>query len=228
MWHQRTGIGSVPVNTLTKGGLMSRVSKREDVFYQAFKDYTKVAIKSGELFEQIIAGWPETKDLIPQTKELEHEGDAIVGSVLRELNVSFITPFDREDVEKLIRNLDQIVDYLEAAAVRFGLYDVNVMLEESSAMADLVLRAIRELDELFEHFPQFRKDPKVSECCSHIIELEDEGDVVYRDAIARIFAEHGDPIHILKWNDLLQKMENALDSCKDVANIVYGVIMKNA
>ena len=152
---------------------MSRVSKREDVFYQAFKDYTKVAIKSGELFDQIIGGWPETKILIPKMKELEHEGDEIVGSVLRELNVSFITPFDREDVEKLIRNLDQIVDYLEGTAARFGLYDVNVMLDEAPAMAELVLEAIKELDTLFEHFPQFRKDPEVMACCSRIIEIED-------------------------------------------------------
>ena len=207
---------------------MSRVSKKEDVFYQAFKDYTKVATAAGEEFLGIVSGWPDTRMRIPRMKELENEGDQIVGSVLRELNVSFITPFDREDVESLIRNLDQIVDYLEAAAARFGLYDVNVMLEEAPAMAGLILDAIRQLDELFEHFPQFRKDKTVMECCSRIIELEDAGDVVHRNAVARIFAEHGDPIHILKWNDLLQEMEDALDSCKDVANIVYGVVMKNA
>ena len=152
----------------------------------------------------------------------------IVGHVLRELNASAATPFDREDVEKLIRNLDQIVDYLEGTAARFGLYNVNVMLDEAPAMAELVLEAIKELDTLFEHFPQFRKDPEVMACCSRIIEIEDAGDVIHRNAVARIFAEHGDPIHIIKWNDLLQGMEDALDSCKDVANIVYGVVMKNA
>ena len=207
---------------------MSRVSKKEDVFYQAFKDYSKIAVAAGEEFKGITNDWPDSRMRISKMKELEHQGDEVVGRVLRELNVSFITPFDREDVEKLIRNLDQIVDYLEGTAARFGLYNVNVMLDEAPAMAELVLEAIKELDTLFEHFPQFRKDPEVMACCSRIIEIEDAGDVIHRNAVARIFAEHGDPIHIIKWNDLLQGMEDALDSCKDVANIVYGVVMKNA
>ena len=207
---------------------MSRVSKKEDVFYQAFKDYTKVAISAAEELISIIDGWPETRGRIPVMKEIEHQGDEIVGRVLRELNVSFITPFDRDDVEALIRNLDQIVDYLEAGVARFGLYDVNVMLDEAPAMAKLALDAIKELDTLFEHFPQFRKDPVVMECCQNVIRIEDEGDIVHRNAVARIFAEHGDPIHILKWHEILKELEDALDSCKDVANIVYGVVMKNA
>lgn len=207
---------------------MSRVSKKEDVFYKAFKDYTKVAVSAGEELCGIIAGWPESRGRIPVMKDIEHQGDEIVGQVLRELNVSFITPFDREDVEALIRGLDEIVDFLEGTAARFDLYDVNEMLPEAADMAELILSAIRELDVLFEHFPQFRKDPEVNKRCIAVNDIEDDGDIVHRTAVARVFAEHGDPIHILKWNNILEHMEDALDACKDVSNIVYGVVMKNA
>ena len=207
---------------------MSRVSRKEDQFYDMLLQLSKDVLASVIAWDDITRGWPETRVAIPEVKALEIRCDATENAILDELNTSFITPFDREDLDAIARNLGEVGDLAEGTSARYDIFDVHKMIPEASQMTGLVVDVMKEMVTLFEHFHDFKKDPKVREQAKKIGMIEDEGDIVYRNALGRIFNEPDDPIHVLKWKSLLDPMERTLDYCKVVSNVVLAVIMKNA
>ena len=207
---------------------MSRVSRIENQFYDKFKELAHEVAACAEVFNDITHNWPSSKGRIPEVKDYEVRCDAITRETLTLLENSFITPFDREDINLLVRELDHIADGMDNAAARFDLYDIDGMRPEAVQMADLTLRACRELEELFDHFENFKKDPVVREKMHTVGTIEDEGDTVSRQGLANIFHEHNDAVEVLKWKSLLDTMEATVDKCKGVANVVRSVLMKNA
>ena len=207
---------------------MSRVSRKEDQFYDMMHTLSKDVLATVTLWNEITRGWPETKDRIPEVAALEIRCDADENAILDELNTSFITPFDREDLDDIARNLGEVGDLAEGTSARYDIFDVHVMIPEAAQMTQLVVDCMKEMVILFEHFHDFKKDPLVREQAKKIGMIEDEGDLIYRNALGRIFNEPDDPIHVLKWKSLLDPMERTLDYCKAVTNTVLAVIMKNA
>ena len=207
---------------------MSRVSRIENQFYDKFKELAHEVAACAEVFNDITHNWPSSKGRIPEVKDYEVRCDAITRETLTLLENSFITPFDREDINLLVRERAHIADGMDNAAARFDLYDIDGMRPEAVQMADLTLRACRELEELFDHFENFKKDPVVREKMHTVGTIEDEGDTVSRQGLANIFHEHNDAVEVLKWKSLLDTMEATVDKCKGVANVVRSVLMKNA
>ncbi len=207
---------------------MSRVSRKEDQFYDMMHTLSKDVLATVTLWNEITRGWPETKDRIPEVAALEIRCDADENTILDELNTSFITPFDREDLDDIARNLGEVGDLAEGTSARYDIFDVHVMIPEAAQMTQLVVDCMKEMVILFEHFHDFKKDPLVREQAKKIGMIEDEGDLIYRNALGRIFNEPDDPIHVLKWKSLLDPMERTLDYCKAITNTVLAVIMKNA
>lgn len=207
---------------------MSRVSRKEDQFYDMMHTLSKDVLAAVTVWDEITRGWPETKDRIPEVAALEIRCDADENTILDELNTSFITPFDREDLDDIARNLGEVGDLAEGTSARYDIFDVHVMIPEAAQMTQLVVDCMKEMVILFEHFHDFKKDPLVREQAKKIGMIEDEGDLIYRNALGRIFNEPDDPIHVLKWKSLLDPMERTLDYCKAVTNTVLAVIMKNA
>lgn len=207
---------------------MSRVSKKEDKFYEMLQILSRDLSSCVKVWDEITRGWPETKGRIPEVAALEIRCDASENAIFDELNTSFITPFDREDLDRMAREMGEIGDFAEGTSARYDIFDVHQMIPEAAQMTGLICDAVSEMVVLFEHLPQFKKDPVVREKAKRIGAIEDEGDVVYRNALGRIFNEPDNPIHVFKWKSLLDPMERTLDTCKTVSNIVLGVIMKNA
>ena len=207
---------------------MSRVRHIENQFYDKFVELASEVAASAEVYADITHNWPTSKGRIPEVKDYEIRCDAIMRETLTLLENSFITPFDREDINTLVRELDHIADGMDNAAARFDLYDISDMRPEAVKMADLTLQAAQELKVLFEHFENFKKDPVVREKMHTVGVIEDEGDTVSRNGLASIFREQNDAVEVLKWKSLLDTMEQTVDSCKAVANVVRSVLMKNA
>ncbi len=207
---------------------MSRVRHIENQFYDKFIELATQVAAASDVFVDITHHWPAQKSRIPEVKDYEVKCDAITRETLTLLENSFITPFDREDINLLVRELDHIADGMDNAAARFDLYDIDDMRPEAIQMAELTQRAAMELKELFEHFENFKRDPVVREKMHTVGTIEDEGDTVSRQGLANIFHEHNDAVEILKWKSLLDTMESTVDSCKGVANVVRSVLMKNA
>ena len=123
--------------------------------------------------------------------------------------------------------MDNIVDGLENVSARFKLYDIDAMRPEAVEMAKLILEATRHLDSALAKFSDFKKDASILKHTKATNDVEDQGDLVYRDALATIFREHGQTVDVIKWKSLMDKVEDTLDACKDVANAIQNVIVKN-
>jgi len=147
---------------------------------------------------------------------------------MKQLNGSFVTPFDREDIYALTKEIDDIVDSLEEVANRFLIFEVKEMRREAVAMADIIMQSIRELKNLFDHFSEIKKSDYIMEKIIEVNRLENEGDVIYRRALHSLFKLEKDPIELVKWKHIYEQLEASLDSCENVANLVEGVVMKYA
>ncbi len=207
---------------------MSRISRREDVFYTMLKDLSTRITLATEDYSKLITTWPDSKDTVEVMRAHEEASDVLVGEILTELETSFITPFDRQDIEFLARALDSIVDEMEGISARLVLFDVHDMLPAAKRMCELTCQATADLNESVQRLPNFKKDPEVKRHARNVGALEDEGDIVYRNALGDLFHDFEHTIHVVKWTRLLDSMENCLDNCQTSANIISGILTKNA
>jgi len=211
----------------SEGRHMSRVSRREDEFYSMFSEFSALIVSTAKLFVSYMESFPSSEDYEVQIKNYETLCDDQVGKIISTLNTSFITPFDREDISRLALLMDEIADGIESVSAHPSLYDIKEMRPEAVQVAHLILFASEELQKAFDRLPDYHKDDSVIRHTRSANEYEDQGDVVYRNALSSIFRNVDDPIEVLKWKSLLDRLESTLDACKHVANAVQNVIVKN-
>lgn len=207
---------------------MFRAKKKEDIFYNLFIEYAGKIVKAGEAFVDLVKNYEEVEDKVASIKVLETECDMEAHKILKALNGSFITPFDREDIYSVTKQMDDIVDSIEEVANRFLVFDVHIVKHEAVYMADLIMQSIRELETLFKHLSEMKKNGIVREQVIEVNRIENEGDIIYRKALSKLFREEKDPIELIKWKHLFEELEESLDSCENVANTMEGVVMKYA
>lgn len=207
---------------------MLKAKKKEDIFYTMFINYAGKIVKAGEAFIDLVRNYEEVEDKVASIKVLETECDMEAHKILKALNGSFVTPFDREDIYEVTKQMDDIVDSIEEVANRFMVFDVKTLRPETLYMADLIMQSIRELEVLFMHLSEMKKNSIVMDQIIEVNRLENEGDVTYRKALTKLFKEETNPIELIKWKHLFEELEASLDSCENVANIMEGVVMKYA
>ncbi len=208
---------------------MSRVKRKEDVFYRLIREYGQKIVTVSEVYSRIFsADYPDTRALINSMKDYENVCDDQAKKIFIELGNSFITPFDREDISALTKRMDDIVDYMEAAASRMQLFDVKAMRPEAVRLAEITVQAVGELAKITDRLSNFKKDGTVMELALGVDVIEDEGDAVYKNALADLFREDVPTLEIMKWSRVFDRMELALDACEHACDIVQGVVMKNA
>lgn len=207
---------------------MSRVKRREDVFYRLFREYGEKIVAATEVYCRIFMEYPESKVHISSMKDYENVCDDQAKKIFMELSNSFITPFDREDIAALTKRMDDIVDYMEAAASRLDLFAVEEMRPEAQRLAQITVQVVGELAKILDRLSDFKKDHTVMELALGVDVIEDEGDAVYKTALADLFREDVATLEIMKWSRIFDRMELAIDACEHACDIVQGVVMKNA
>lgn len=207
---------------------MIGVKKKENEFYQLLVEFAGKIVKTGELFFDLVSNYENIETKVAKIKEIETECDKQTHKILTALNASFITPFDREDIYAITKEMDDIVDNLEEVANRLIVFDVHELREDSITMATYIMQAIRELEVMFKHLSEVQKNNIVKEQIIEVNRIENEGDTLFRNALKDLFKNEKDPIELIKWKHLLEHLETSLDSCENVANIVEGVVMKYA
>ena len=208
---------------------MSRVKRKEDVFYRLFREYAEKIMAVAEVYKKIFSNdYPATRTLIHSMKDYENVCDDQAKKIFMELSNSFITPFDREDINVLTKRMDDIVDYMEAAASRMDLFAVTNMRPEAVKLAGVTVQAVGELVKIMDRLSNFKKDGTVMELALGVDVIEDEGDAIYKTALADLFREDVPTLEIMKWSRVLDRMELALNACEHACDIVQGVVMKNA
>ena len=204
------------------------VKKKEDEFFELLKGFMKEIVMTGEVFDDLVHNYENVEEKVLKMKERESVCDDEAYKIRQALSASFITPFDREDIYDIVTEMDEIVDNLEEVANRFDVFAVDTLRPACIEMSDYIMTSIRELDVMFEHLSEIKKSSIVMEQVEKVNRIESKGDVCYRAALKELFKDEKDPIELVKWKHLYERLEKSLDACETVANIVEGVGVKNA
>jgi uncharacterized protein len=207
---------------------MFKITRKEEVFFDMFVATTENSCKAAEMLVDLMKDYTDVNNKIKAIEDVEHEGDQYVHKILAQLNKSFITPIDREDVYLIAKELDNITDYLESTAHRFKMLNVETIREEAIKLAELALICTNELKDIMHELKVMKKSKTLKQKVIEVNRIENEGDEIYRSAMYKLFTFEKDAIEVIKWKEIYEYLENTLDACEDVANIVEGVVMKNA
>ena len=201
--------------------------EKENQFLKLFKDFADTLDQMGNDFGSIIRNYENVERSIADMKMTESECDEVSHAILDELNKSFITPFDREDIFTIANQLDDIADYLEDTASKLQIYDIDHIKNDAVEMADLIDDATSKIKILFDVLPESKKKSKITETIIEINRLENLGDAVFRRALWKLFRDEENPIEIIRWKDIYENLEDTLDACEHLADTVRGVVIKN-
>jgi uncharacterized protein Yka (UPF0111/DUF47 family) len=202
--------------------LVPRTSEFYDLFAQAGSNALEIARKTETRFRE----FPNSSVLQAEIRELEHAGDAITHDLIQLLNAQYVTPFDREDIYELATTIDDVVDHIDEAADHLELYGVEVMARAALDQCRILVGAT---SHLAAALADLRGRHRVQEELVQLKQLEDEGDRVVRDAIADLFRGATiDPLIVIRWKDIFEALEDAIDACETAGNVLGNVVVKNA
>ncbi len=202
---------------------------RNTKFFDYFDRDTEVLVRTAEEFCRFLESSGDPKEHSKRLKELEHEADRLTHEAMELLHRSFITPLERGDLRRLILALDEVVDYLDDAARRIALYEVGPILPEVCAMGKMVVDLARAVQAAVHDLRNLRnKNNRVLEHCIEIQRLENLGDHLHHIALASIFKTGMDPLLVMKWKEIIDLIELAMDAAEEVAHVIEGIVLENA
>jgi uncharacterized protein len=198
---------------------------RERRFYDLFEQQAATIVRSVGLLEQALADAADLAGYQREIKDLEHQGDEITHAIVLTLNRTFVTPFDHEDIYALASGLDDILDYIEEVADTTNLYGITTIPQDAREMASLLAQAVVQLEQAIGNLESGKG---IDEHSAEVHRLEDVGDQTSRRAIAELFSGQHQPLDVIKLKDLYGLLEDALDRCESMANVLEGIATKNA
>src|SRR5512137_2015053 len=199
---------------------------KEEKFFQMFQEMGGIIVEGAKELKSMLDNYTDPAASQKAIKDIEHRGDHQTHEIIRKLNTSFITPFDREDIYALAGALDDILDLIDGSAQRFVMYNVDATTSEARELAFLILQGAETINRAL-HVIGGKLEP-IAEYCVQINAMENEADRVCREAISRLFDEEKDPIQLIKWKEIYETLERACDKCEDAVNILESVVLKNA
>jgi uncharacterized protein len=208
---------------------MSRLSQvfvpRDREFFDLFEEAAGNIVRAAGLLKDMLTDYPDKADLVREILICEQDGDRITHEIIQRINQTFVTPIDREDILALASGLDDVVDFTEEVADYFVLYKIEAPMEQAVQLADVLEQATREVQQTV---PRLRELKDISHHTVEIHRLENDGDRMVREAMASLFEGGIDPMVVIRWKDIYEKLENAIDATETVANILEGIAIKNS
>lgn len=202
-----------------------RLIPRETKFFDLFAELSASLTEGAKLLRETLEN-PHDLDLrVEQIQAIEHQGDKTTHAIISKLNQTFITPFDREDIHRLASSLDDVLDFMNAAAVRLVMYKISQPPPEAAELAGLI---VLQTEELAKGVSLLEKNGAVMKHCDEINRLEDVADHVSRKAIADLFEREKDPVQLIKVKELYEVLEYATDKAEDAANVLEAIVLKSA
>jgi len=202
---------------------------RDDKFFDLFEAGVTNMERAAESLKELICNWENIEQKVDELIKIEHQGDTITHEIMFQLNRSFITPFDREDIGLLAHSLDDVTDLIQAAADSMLLYKVKTPGKRAQELADTLVQITFEVVKVM---PLLRKHnanlEKILGSCVEINRLENLADTIYRSALSELFVDSTEIADVIKWREIFEHMEGAIDMCEDVANVLESVALKHA
>jgi uncharacterized protein Yka (UPF0111/DUF47 family) len=198
---------------------------RDRVFFDLFNQAGQNTLRAAKLLHQMLSNWPDEAGLARDILLAEQEGDRITHDLVQRVNTTFVTPIDGEDIYALATEIDDIVDFTEETADFLGLYKIEAPMEQAVEMAAVLVSACEQLAAALASLRGFKD---LEQHWIEIHRLENDGDRLYRDAVASLFADGIDPMIVIRWKDLFTVLERAIDATETAAHILEGIVIKNA
>lgn len=207
---------------------MFNLSPKNDKFFDMFIEFSGIIDKSAAALRDLVVNPVDAEQKFTKIKDIEHEGDAALHKIFEELNDSFITPIDREDIYIIGKALDDVLDFMETTASRYVIFNLKESTECFITMADLVVKSAKDLITLTTELKNMKKSKLLFEKILVINSYENEGDVTFRKGVRELFDGQHDSVDIITKKEVYECLESVLDAYEDVANIIEGVVMKHA
>jgi predicted phosphate transport protein (TIGR00153 family) len=197
---------------------------REREFFDLFEEAGANIVRAAGLLERIVQAWPDHGELARDVVVCEQEGDRITHDIIQRLNQTFVTPIDREDIYALASGLDDIVDFIEEVSDFLGLYRIEAPMDKATEMGRILHQASRAIADAI---PRLRTFKDIHHYTVEVNRLENDGDRVLREALASLFERGIDPMLVIRWKDIFERLEDAIDSTEKTAHILEGIVIKN-
>jgi predicted phosphate transport protein (TIGR00153 family) len=209
--------------------LLHFLMPKNDSFFGFFEKTALNLIETTELLKKLpTLSESERPGFVKQIEELEHRGDVITHDIMSALNGTFITPFDREDIHRLASSLDDILDNIQGAVVRFQLYRVTSVPPDMVKLIDILDKSARALSEAIHLIRHLEQRERLAELLKRVNEYENEADTAFEQAVADLFDGGKDPITVIKLKEIYVGLETATDKCEDAANVIEGLLVKHS
>ncbi len=201
---------------------------KEMKFFELFEGSAHNTVEAAKALKEMIESWQFIDSRAAEITELEHSGDTITHQIISLLHRTFVTPFDREDIALLAHTMDDILDFIHAAADAMFIYKIKEPTQRAKELADIILQGADEVEKAVSGLRKRSQLKMVQERCVEINRLENMADRVYRAGMAELFDNTDNIAEIIKWREIYGHMESATDRCEDVANVLEGVALKHA
>jgi predicted phosphate transport protein (TIGR00153 family) len=205
---------------------MARLSlvPKDREFFNLFDEAGANILHAAQLLGRLLKQWPDAGGLGREILICEQEGDRITHDIIHRLNSTSVTPIDREDIFALASGLDDVVDFTEEAADFMGLYNIEAPMEQAQALTRILEEACRNIAQALTRLRGFQD---LNHYLVEVNRLENEGERITREALASLFRGGIDPMVVIRWKDIFDRLEDAIDSCEKVANILEGIVVKH-
>ena len=201
---------------------------RENRFFELFEESAQNMVKASQVLKEMLNTWEFVGERVAEITELEHVGDTITHQIMAQLNRTFVTPFDREDIALLAHTLDDVTDFIHAAADAMLIYKVEGPTRRAKELSEIIIQAASEVERAIPHLRRRVELKQIPRYCVEINRLENMADRVFRAAMAELFDDTVDIAQVIKWREIYEHLEAATDRCEDVANVLEGVALKHA
>lgn len=202
-----------------------RILPRDEKFYDLFTELAKRLTGSANILQELFQTPSQLDSKVTAIKGLEHEADNLTHDIIDRIDRTFVTPFDREDIHALASELDEVIDLIDGTARRAQIFRIQKTRPAAAVLAEVLSRAGCVVEDGVRNMKDAKHVYAISE---QLKKLEEEGDAVYHEAMGKLFADSDNAIEVIKWKDLYDKIEDALDKCEDVGNVLQSIALKNA
>jgi uncharacterized protein Yka (UPF0111/DUF47 family) len=208
--------------------LLEKLMPKSDDFFDDFEKLAAATVEGTRLFKALLDDFTDVARKVQAIKDVEHRGDDITHRAFERLHTQFITPFDRSEIHRLLSRIDDVLDLADAATERLGLYEIGTILPDARELAGVLVAAAETMQDALRGLRDVKNPSRVLEACKQVNVYENQGDTLIRRAIADLFKSGLDPLSVMKWKEILDLVEDAIDRAEDVANVIEGVVLEHA
>lgn len=202
--------------------------KKEEAFFDMFERATKNLCASVDVFLEMIRDFSKLEKGVQRLDELEHEGDIITHEIMDRLNRTFITPIDRDDIHAIAAGIDDVLDLTEEVADRIFLYKLEKPTQNLVQMAQILHQSVMEVAKAITSLRDLKRPRRILDYAIEINRLENEADMLLKMTMVELFERASSPLEVIKWKEVYESLEKAIDKCEDMAVVIESVVVKNA